>query len=158
MKRCAECESTKLLDGKVSEKLSVNLGDGSKIAFVADLPAIICENCGENYISHENLAGLELLVSEWFAQNGFRDPKALRFMRKALFLRAVDLAELLDVTPETISHWENGHTLIDVGAFTVLGDLVIDAIAGQSNTLERLRSLRAPIRAPKRPVRLKVAV
>ncbi len=158
MKKCAECKSTKLRKGAVSEKLSVSLEDGSKdVVFTAELPAVICADCNANYVSHDDLAQFELGAAEWITQHGIRDAKALRFIRKALGMRAVDLAALLDVTAETVSHWENGHTPIDVGAFTVLGDLVADAIAGKTTTRDRLESLREPVKAPKRPVRLKVA-
>lgn len=158
MKKCAECKSTKLRKGEITEKLSVPLGDGSKdIVFAAELPADICTDCNANYVSHEDLARFDLGAAQWLTLRGIREAKALRFIRKALGMRAVDLARLLDVTPETVSHWENGHTPIDVGAFTVLGDLVADAIAGETATLDRLKSLREPAKAPKRPVRLKVA-
>jgi DNA-binding transcriptional regulator YiaG len=157
MKKCAECKSTKLRKGVISEKLPVSINHGKEVVFTAELPAVICGDCNANYISHEDLARLELGAAQWLTQHGIRDAKAIRFIRKAVGMRAVDLAELLDVTPETVSHWENGHTPIDVGSFTVLVDLVADALAGQTTTLERLKSLREPVKAPKRRVKLKVA-
>lgn len=36
----------------------------------------------------------------------------IRFMRKAIGLKAVELASFLDVVPETLSRWENGREVI----------------------------------------------
>ncbi len=62
-------------------------------------------------------------------------------MRKILGLRAADLALLLDVTPETISHWETGKARIGRAAFVALGAMVQDATEGRSTTRDRLAAL-----------------
>jgi len=67
--------------------------------------------------------------------------EAFRFMRKAAGLRAKELAELLDVTPETISRWEKEHRQPDRKAMMVLGDLVLDRLKGEETALDRLRAL-----------------
>jgi transcriptional regulator with XRE-family HTH domain len=44
----------------------------------------------------------------------------IRFLRRAIGVKAVDLAGFLDVTPETVSRWENGKELISTNADRVL--------------------------------------
>jgi transcriptional regulator with XRE-family HTH domain len=70
-------------------------------------------------------------------------------MRKALGLRATDLAELLDVTPETVSRWETDRVPLDRGALATLGALLRDARAGSTATLDHLRTLAHPPRGPR---------
>jgi DNA-binding transcriptional regulator YiaG len=83
----------------------------------------------------------ELAVACELADQGVRTGEAVRHMRKALGLRAADLARLLDFTPETISHWETGKARIGRAAFVVLGALVQDAFGGTSSTRDRLAAL-----------------
>jgi len=90
----------------------------------------------------------ELLAARWLADDGARSAEAFRFMRKALGLQAVALAELLDSTPETISRWEHGKRPVDARAFALLGVMVADRIAGRNDTRARLEALRSPSKVP----------
>ena len=83
----------------------------------------------------------ELAVAREFADVGVDTGEAFRRMRKALGLRATDLAQLLDLTPETISHWETGKVVINRAAFVALGAMVQDAIDGRTTTRDRLAAL-----------------
>jgi transcriptional regulator with XRE-family HTH domain len=74
--------------------------------------------------------------------------EAFRFMRKVLGIPAIELAELLDVAPETVSRWENGKLPIERRALALLASMVLDRVEGVTTTLERLRSLRDPPAAP----------
>jgi DNA-binding XRE family transcriptional regulator len=62
-------------------------------------------------------------------------------MVKALGLRAADLARLLDVTPETISHWETDKARPSRAAFVAIGALVQETIDGRTTTRDRLATL-----------------
>ncbi len=75
------------------------------------------------------------------ANAGVHTGEAIRLMRKALRLRAVDLARLLDLTPETISHWETGRARPNRAAFITLCALIQDAIDGRTTTRDRLTVL-----------------
>jgi DNA-binding transcriptional regulator YiaG len=44
----------------------------------------------------------------------------IRFLRRALRMRATDLAKFLDVRPETFSRWEHGHEPISTNAERIL--------------------------------------
>src|SRR5262249_39052988 len=85
----------------------------------------------------------------WLAEHGFSEGEEVRFLRRQLDLRAADLAELLDVTPETVSHWETGKTIPDLRSRQTLGALVLDKIAGTTTTRDRLAALRKPPKARK---------
>src|SRR5262249_34268170 len=52
----------------------------------------------------------------------------IRFLRKALGMKAVDLAKFLDVTPETFSRWENGAIPISTNAERILRLRVVHAL------------------------------
>lgn len=97
------------------------------------------------------LGHFELAVAEKLAGLGIRTGEAFKFMRKALGLRAVDLAELLDVAAETVSRWETGEP--EARAFALLGSIVAERLRGQEETVDRLRALRSP---RKRPARVRV--
>lgn len=151
MKRCTSCESTNLKRGTVEERLSV--GDAE---FVANLPAVVCQGCKDHFVEAADMERFDMAIATWLTSHGQRTAEAFRFIRKALGMRATDLAKLVGVTAETISHWENGHRPADVGAFALLGELVADRIEGKDGTLNRLRAIQNPVKAPKRAVRVEL--
>jgi len=118
--------------------------------FVAALPARSCRACGETSYEPTVLRRFDLHVANHLAEAGVGSGAAFRFMRKALGLRAVDLAKLLDVSPETLSRWETEKRALDRGAFAVLAAAVRDALAGTTATLDTLRALGAPRTLPRR--------
>lgn len=83
----------------------------------------------------------QLSVGRRLADEGIHSGGAFRRMRKALGLRASDTAWLLDVTPETISHWETGKALPTRAAFIAVAAMVDDAIEGRTTTRDRLALL-----------------
>jgi DNA-binding transcriptional regulator YiaG len=58
--------------------------------------------------------------------------KEIRFLRKALGLRATALAEFLDVTPETFSRWENGKETISNNPERILRLRVVHGLRGRA--------------------------
>ena len=76
---------------------------------VVDGSAMVRQDAAGNVIlSHEELAGYERRAARVALQElKSVDGKVLKFARKALELRQVDLAELLDYRAEQISRWEN---------------------------------------------------
>ena len=151
MKRCAQCSSTKL--AKVEETEEVHVG---KWTFTATLPATRCTSCGETYINGEVLCRFEGYAARKLAELGIREGAAFRFMRKTLGMRAADLAELLSVTPETVSRWENDKNEVDLAAFTTLGSLIVDKLEGRTTTLDSLRAVHERTKPKSRSIRVEV--
>lgn len=144
VKRCDRCNQP-LVTRTVDLSRDV---DGR--VFLATLPAQSCRVCGEASYEPAVLQLFDLHIAQHLAEAGVGSGAVFRFMRKALRLRAVDLALLLDVSPETLSRWETGKRSLDRGAFAVLAAAVRDALAGTTATLDTLRALGAPRTLQKR--------
>ncbi|MGA8893033.1 MAG: helix-turn-helix domain-containing protein [Anaeromyxobacteraceae bacterium] len=119
---------------------------------VAGVSAVRCGACGETALSGGDLARAELLAGAEAMARGLRDGGTFKFVRKALGMRAAELGTLLDVSPETISRWENGHRAAERSVWNTLADLVIDRLEGTDTTLTRLQAPKP--RIPKQAVRL----
>jgi len=98
------------------------------------------------YFDGPSLGDFDLAVANKLAHAGVSDGEAIKFMRKAVGLPAVTLAQLLDTSPETVSRWERGVSHMDRAAFAILAGIVIERADNRSDTLERLRALRRPAR------------
>jgi putative zinc finger/helix-turn-helix YgiT family protein len=140
--KCTECGKP-MLRGQVAHEFVV-----SGVRVVGNVPAWTCSGCGEQRLEHDTLAGLELAAAHALGQAGVCTGESFRFMRKALGLRAVDLGELIDIEPETISRWETGKRPVEVRAFALLADLVADRFAGRNDTERRLKKLATKSELP----------
>jgi YgiT-type zinc finger domain-containing protein len=89
------CDHEPLEQGTVEE--TVNVGE---VSYTAEAPAMVCPSCGENYLSVETMGQMGWMVAIDLAREGVGTPEAFRYMRKRLKLKAVELAELLGVSPE----------------------------------------------------------
>jgi len=134
--RCYRCKGKEW--ESVKERVERTIGGHN---FSAELEARKCLGCGESLMALSDVGRFEKEVAGWLAREGVLSGEAFRFMRKAAGLRAKELAELLDVTPETISRWEKEHRQPDRKAMMVLGDLVLDRLKGEETALDRLRAL-----------------
>jgi transcriptional regulator with XRE-family HTH domain len=140
MPRCTDCDSVALLEEATAESWREIAGH----RFVAVLPARRCGACEKVQFESAALRGFELRVAAILAEAGAGNGPAFRFMRKALGMRATELAQLLDVSAETISRWETEKRGVDRGALALLCGLVRDALAGRTHTLDQLRVLCEP--------------
>lgn len=139
MKRCVQCKG--LLERvERDERLDV-----AGRTFIARLPAYSCSSCGEVLVSGALLARFELAAASALAQEGPIHGESFRFLRKALGMRAMDLAALLGVTPETVSRWESGKHELDRSTWATVGALVLDHLDQRNTTQERLRALLRPL-------------
>jgi putative zinc finger/helix-turn-helix YgiT family protein len=137
--RCVQCKNPNLSIQKKKYNLTIS---GYKVE--AELPAVQCKSCGQTYWDGEAIERFELTAAGWFARQGVYSGEVFKFMRKTLGLKATELAELLDVSVETISRWEQGHRPADRKALSILGSLVLDRNKGEESTLKRLRALHNP--------------
>src|SRR5919198_4747608 len=153
MKRCVTCKAVGTVR-PVREKYvdEFFLADGRALAFeFDDFPQEVCSKCGERYVAAPDMQRAEIATTRELVAQGVRDPAVFRWLRKMIRLKAAELADLLGVTPETISHWENGHSEPDRAVWSTLGELVLEHDAGSTATMDRLRKL-AEAREPKRRV------
>jgi DNA-binding XRE family transcriptional regulator len=156
MKRCAVCRGKDLRETVEAVDVTVPTDSGPFRVRVSGVSSVRCESCGKSFLSGPDLGRAELLAGAEAVARGLRDGATFKFVRKALGLRAVELGELLDVSAETVSRWENGHRAAERSVWNTLADLVADKLGGRTVTLARLKALAKP-RIPKEPVRLKLA-
>jgi putative zinc finger/helix-turn-helix YgiT family protein len=145
MKRCERCKTGKMEKTKAPDTVGVG-----KHVFSATVPAFKCRECGEVYFHGPSLERFELRAAVELARAGEASGEVMRFMRKATGMRAAELAELLAVTPETISRWETGKQTIERRAMAVLGSLVIERFEGRTAVLDNLKALREPRKLARR--------
>ncbi len=136
--RCRRCGDGELREQ--TETLSVELPRSAVTASVA-VPARRCAACDAVQVDGELRDRVRLATCCELADAGVDTGEALRHMRKALGLRAAELARLLDLTPETISHWETGRAAPNRAAFIAVCAMVQDALDGRSTTRDRLARL-----------------
>lgn len=143
-KRCFNCKSTDVVAGKHEDRIELG---GHR--FRRSVPTRRCKRCGEETIKGQDVESFELDVAAEFARHGQLPADAFRYMRRVLGLKAAELAELLDVTPETISRWENEKQSIERRAAALLSAMVLDKLEGRTSTLDRLKALMKPSRLPR---------
>lgn len=103
----------------------------------------------KEHIDNSILDKLDLMIANKLASAGLCSGTVFKIMRRSLGLAAIDLAELLDIAPETISRWENGKRGVDRATIITLGALVSDALHDRTDTMSRLRALRQPAQLEK---------
>ncbi len=153
MKRCIQCKGTDLRHTEETVDVRVPTAGSELEVRVSGVSTTRCGTCGESYLSGPDLERADLLAAAEAMRRGVHDGVTLKFIRKALGLRATELGELLEVSAETVSRWENGHRIAERSVWNTLADLVADELAGVTTTRDRLRGFAEP-RVPKTPVRL----
>jgi putative zinc finger/helix-turn-helix YgiT family protein len=148
MTKCVQCGSDKLREARSTERRTV-----AGVEFSAELDALKCGKCGETYVDDKALEAMELAIAAELGRLGVLKGEAFKFMRKAIDLRGIDLAELLDVTGDTVSRWERDVVPIDHAAFAVLGALASEARQGRTEMRDRLQAAR-DAKLPKKPVKV----
>ncbi len=71
-----------------------------------------CSKCGEDMVSIPRIAELHRLLAAMVATKPFRlHGYEIRFLRKYLGLSAIHFGSIMGVANETVSRWENGHSM-----------------------------------------------
>jgi len=97
--------------------------------FTASLAPRPCPTCGRALVPWNGIHRADSLVAEHLAREGPISGDSFRFIRKAAGLTAVEIAALLDVTPEAISKWENGKNPMPRAPWLVLSEVALDRSA-----------------------------
>jgi len=92
--KCPRCGKTAFEPATYAARRDL---DGRR--FTGDVPARKCTSCGELLISGPGLGAFERAITLELARGGEVGPEGFRWLRKAAGLKAVRLAELLEVTP-----------------------------------------------------------
>jgi DNA-binding XRE family transcriptional regulator len=150
---CTSCGSMDLSPAEETLELQVPGATGRLRVLVEGVGAIRCAGCGESFTSGPDQERAELAAAAEAIRAGLRHGRTFGWTRRALGLRATDLAALLDVSAETVSRWENGHRAVDRSVWNTLADLVEDRLAGRTVTADRLRQ-RA--RRPEAPLHVRL--
>ena len=139
-RRCARCHRTlphRELRLETSREVDGRTFDGH-------LAARECTGCGLVQAERGADRRFTLLVARTLADAGASSGEVFRFLRKAVGLRATELAGFLNLAPETISRWETNKRAVDRAALALLGNAVRDLLDGRSTTLDGLRALSSP--------------
>jgi DNA-binding transcriptional regulator YiaG len=138
MKRCTECGGH-----VVAGAQHVEHGIGER-TFVGTIDGWRCQNCSEVYYAADGLEEMERGIASWLATHGSSSAAELKFMRKTAGIKALDLAALLGVTPETVSHWETGKHAPDRVTRATIAGLVLDTLKGEGATRRLLKAQEKP--------------
>ena len=82
-----------------------------------------CSSCGEELYSYEEIGRQDALIADALVERGVRTGAEFVFVRKSADLKAVEVAEMFGVRPETVWRWEHGETEIPRTAAYALGQL-----------------------------------
>src|SRR5438132_13976189 len=72
-------------------------------SFKASVPAQVCDSCGAVYFNGTALGDFDLAVANKLARAGVSDGGAIQFIRKAVGVPAVTLAELVGSAASVVS-------------------------------------------------------
>lgn len=82
-----------------------------------------CLSCGEELFDYDELDRQDALIADALVTRGIRTGEQFVFVRKSAGLKAVEVAELFDVRPETVWRWEHDETEIPRIAAFALAEL-----------------------------------
>ena len=137
--KCIHCGEAVLKRAQVPLSIAVAGGE-----FVGDVPGQKCPECGASTVNGEAGARFELLVAAELVKRGLRSGESFKFIRKALGMKAAELARVMNVAAETVSRWETAQREVDWPEFLLLGCLVDDKLAGRTTVLARAQALAEP--------------
>lgn len=138
MNRCTSCGG-KVVAGP--QKIERSIGER---IFVSTVDGWSCPDCGEAYYPGDSVEAAERVLATWLATHGISTPGEIKFMRKAAGIKAADLAALLGVSAETVSHWETGKHKADAVTRATIARLVLDALRGEDETRGLLKAQEQP--------------
>lgn len=103
--------------------LRAHKGTETHLGVTYDVHGRRCDACGEILYDDAEVSRQERVVAEGVIARGVRTGEDFRYVRKAAGLKAVDVAALLGVRPETVSRWERGELEFPRSAAFALGEL-----------------------------------
>lgn len=147
--KCAKCNEGTLRRGSRAQTYPVG-----EQTFSVQIDVLECPKCGHYYVETGALQSLQRSVGKHLAEHGPATGVTFRYMRKSIGMAAKDVAELLATTPETVSRWETAERNVDLWAWLTMGSIVLDTLAGNTVTRDRLQALKSRKLAKTVPIEL----
>lgn len=102
---------------------------GLKNVVLKNVDVCVCEECGEEEIMIPNMEHLHQTIAIVVAKQEPRLlPDEIRFLRSHLGFSGVEYAKAIDVTPETVSRWENGKEPMSLSQERFLRFMILSAV------------------------------
>jgi HTH-type transcriptional regulator / antitoxin MqsA len=151
MRRCPTCKQAALMTG-TSEEVFAFTATTVTVTASADL----CPACGEALVSAGELGRIEAAAARALVEAGTQGGDVFRFLRKSVGLPARVIARLFDVSPDTVSRWENGERAVPRVAMALLGALIVAEHDGRPSLRAQLEALATASPAAGRELRIEV--
>lgn len=109
--KCPACGSDEVKTESGRHRFTAS---GLDNVWLTSVPFAVCETCGERTMRLPDPVGImKCIGEEVITTPGPLSGKEIRFLRKSLFLKSGEFADLIGVTRATVSRWENGETSPD---------------------------------------------
>jgi DNA-binding transcriptional regulator YiaG len=113
--RCPNCKKT--------DTLKPWTGKTTRLGIEIDTRGERCTACGDTIVDYDEAGRQEQALAAGIIARGIRKGNEFALVRKAVGIKAIALAEMLDVRPETVSRWERGEVEIPRAVAFALGEL-----------------------------------
>lgn len=111
MNSCMECGNSSLKQEKVSSYKYT--GSEIPVTLVNSVQELTCEKCGAKFEVIHDLDSLSAAIAVGRVMSRTKlTGKEIKFLRKSLGLRAVELAPKIEVAAETLSRYEQGKAVM----------------------------------------------
>ena len=111
---------------------------------VTDVQWRRCKSCGELTIVSTEVERVEQAVARVLVEKHVVAGDTFRFLFAVMGFKAKDVADLLDVTPVTISRWVSGDRPVDRAAWLLLAELFKKAPPERAAAMVDLRTRPKP--------------
>jgi putative zinc finger/helix-turn-helix YgiT family protein len=137
--KCTKCRSENVAERPETVRYDES---GLPDVWLVDIPVRRCQACGERSLVIPRIGQLHrLIANDISSQEGRLAPAEIRFLRKHLGFSGVDFAEILGVSPESVSRWENGHETMAVPTEKLLRLMVQRNEPIEDYPLDRLKDV-----------------
>jgi putative zinc finger/helix-turn-helix YgiT family protein len=124
--------------------------------WISNAAFMVCEKCGERILRLPHPLELVKCIGEAvILSDGPLTNKEIKFLRKSLFLKSAEFANLIGVTRITVSRWENAETPPDTSndrlirlTYANKANLPESVIAGLLERFQKEDFARKPAKSP----------
>jgi len=150
---CVKCGGTLRVVGRTHRYVESGLSN----VFLKGVDVRKCSKCGEDEVAIPNVTGLHKCLARMIvARKSAMTREEFRFLRQFLGRSSQAFAKLLDVTPETVSRWQNGQHEIPRSVDLLVRFLVTRTEVQRDYSDEDLDKMRPqPSRPPRLALRLR---